>query len=80
MVAFGSAPGVPNWGGLLKRLVKQDFERHHLAFDILYIVDGARMWYSGAPCSDAVLSPDIPGASDLDMNAILPLALMPRNP
>lgn len=54
VVAFGSAPGVPNWGGLLKRLVQQDFERHHLAFDILYVVDGARNWYNGAcapPCS-----------------------------
>ena len=47
VVAFGSAPGVPNWGGLLKRLVQSEIDRHQLAFDILYVVDGARMWYSG---------------------------------
>ncbi|GBG71064.1 hypothetical protein CBR_g8363 [Chara braunii] len=47
VVAFGSAPGVPNWGGLLKR-VKNCLESKGFpaAFDTLYVVDPRRSWYS----------------------------------
>ena len=49
VVAFGSAPGVPNWGGLLKRVelagaANPDWQ----SFDVLFIVDGSRSWYNGA--------------------------------
>ena len=48
VVAFGSAPGVPNWAGLLKRVelagaVDPDWE----SFDVLFVVDGSRSWYDG---------------------------------
>ena len=46
-VAFGSAPGVPNWGGLLSRVRKAAKDSAHDCFDILYVVDPARSWYSG---------------------------------
>lgn len=49
VVAFGSAPGTPNWGGALKR-VREDFdsEAHaDISFDVLYVVDPDRSWYSG---------------------------------
>ncbi|GLJ22585.1 hypothetical protein SUGI_0425120 [Cryptomeria japonica] len=47
VVAFGSAPGVPNWGGLLRR-VKAEMTASNIlpAFDILYVVDGRRSWYT----------------------------------
>ena len=48
VVSFGSAPGVPNWGGLLPRIRKVAAEPAHEAFDILYVVDPERSWYSGA--------------------------------
>lgn len=47
VVAFGSAPGVPNWGGLLKRLAADLEQSLGLGFDVLYVVDGGRQWYSG---------------------------------
>ena len=54
IVAFGSAPGEPNWGGLLSRLRADASEAAHAAFDVLYVVDGARSWYGGGgPDADA---------------------------
>jgi Leucine-rich repeat (LRR) protein len=47
VVAFGSAPGVPNWGGLLKRIRAAGTEPAHNDFDVLYIVDPHRGWYCG---------------------------------
>lgn len=47
VVAFGSAPGVPNWGGLLNRMRKEAAEPAHAAFDVLYVVDPHRSWYCG---------------------------------
>lgn len=49
IVAFGSAPGTPNWGGVLRR-VRDDFDRDSHAdvnFDVLYVVDPERSWYHG---------------------------------
>ena len=49
IVAFGSAPGTPNWGGALRR-VRDDFDKDSHAdvnFDILYVVDPERSWYHG---------------------------------
>lgn len=49
IVAFGSAPGTPNWGGALKR-VRDDFDKEshaNISFDVLYVVDPDRSWYSG---------------------------------
>ncbi|CAM6122601.1 unnamed protein product [Calypogeia fissa] len=47
VVAFGSAPGVPNWGGLLKKVKVSMRQRSILpVFDILYVVDSARSWYT----------------------------------
>lgn len=51
VVAFGSAPGVPNWGSLLRRIAKAADDPAHAFFDVLYVVDAERSWYSGAPHS-----------------------------
>ena len=49
VVAFGSAPGVPNWGGLLKRVeLAGAADPDWQSFDVLFVVDGARSWYDGA--------------------------------
>ncbi len=45
VVAFGSAPGTPNWGGLLSRLDIPEDHKHNI--DVLYVVDPARAWYHG---------------------------------
>jgi len=47
VVAFGSAPGVPNWGGLLKRIRAAGTEPAHNDFDVLFVVDPYRGWYCG---------------------------------
>lgn len=47
VVAFGSAPGVPNWGGLLARVSKAAQDAAHECFDVLFVVDPGRSWYSG---------------------------------
>eukprot|EP00850_Spirogloea_muscicola_P008561 SM000045S16306 [mRNA] locus=s45:763467:768630:- [translate_table: standard] len=49
VVAFGSAPGVPNWAGLLKK-VRANMKEDNVipAFDTLYVVDPARSWYSAS--------------------------------
>ncbi|CAG9466477.1 unnamed protein product [Pedinophyceae sp. YPF-701] len=49
VVAFGSAPGEPNWGGLLKR-VRAGMEASSSPvadFDTLFVVDSQRSWYGG---------------------------------
>lgn len=47
VVAFGSAPGVPNWGGLLRRVkVAMLADNKTPAFDVLYVVDSRRSWYT----------------------------------
>ena len=46
-MAFGSAPGVPNWAGLLTRVRKAAQDTAHQCFDVLYVVDPARSWYNG---------------------------------
>lgn len=52
VVAFGSAPGEPNWGGLLSRLRRNAADSAHARFDVLYVVDGARSWYNGGDDND----------------------------
>lgn len=48
VVAFGSAPGVPNWGGLLKRVeLAGAAQTAWASFDVLFVVDGSRSWYAG---------------------------------
>ena len=48
VVAFGSAPGVPNWGGLLKRVeLAGAADPDWQSFDVLFVVDGSRSWYDG---------------------------------
>ena len=47
VVAFGSAPGEPNWGGLLSRIRRNAADSAHARFDVLFVVDGARSWYNG---------------------------------
>lgn len=53
IVAFGSAPGVPNWGGLLGRLRKAMPSGCQDKFDILFVVDPLRSWYSGNQSEDS---------------------------
>ena len=52
VVAFGSAPGEPNWGGLLSRIRRNAADPAHARFDVLYVVDGARSWYNGGDAAD----------------------------
>jgi hypothetical protein len=47
VVAFGSAPGVPNWGGLLRRVRAAADDPRLNDFDVLYVVDPHRAWYGG---------------------------------
>lgn len=55
VVAFGSAPGTPNWGGLLSRVYAAAEEDagdstepiDAAQFDVLYVVDPCRAWYGG---------------------------------
>jgi Leucine-rich repeat (LRR) protein len=47
IVSFGSAPGVPNWGGLLKKLRKKVGENDGKSYDVLYVCDVERSWYAG---------------------------------
>ena len=47
VVAFGSAPCVPNWGGLLKRVKELCTDPAHRCFDVLFVVDPSRAWYEG---------------------------------
>lgn len=47
VVSFGSAPGVPNWGGLLKKVRATATTPIEAAWDILYVVDPHRSWYGG---------------------------------
>lgn len=61
-VAFGSAPGVPNWGSLLQRAsdaMSNDDERF---FDTLFVVDPARAWYRGASRSILCAQSHVPAA------------------
>ncbi len=48
VVSFASAPGVPNWGGLVERIRRAAQEPAHKCFDVLYVVDAGRSWYNGA--------------------------------
>ncbi|GIL92310.1 hypothetical protein Vretimale_19518 [Volvox reticuliferus] len=45
IVAFGSAPGTPNWGGLLGKIYRMAGESRY--FDVLYVADPSRDWYGG---------------------------------
>jgi len=47
VVAFGSAPGEPNWGRLLARLRADPTTPAASSFDVLHVVDGGRSWYDG---------------------------------
>ena len=47
VVAFGSAPGLPNFGGLLRRIRNELQDPAHLEWDTLYVVDSCRNWYEG---------------------------------
>jgi len=47
VVSFGSAPGTPNWGGLLKKVRAAAMTPEEQNFDVLYVVDPARSWYGG---------------------------------
>ena len=47
VISFGSAPGIPNWAGLLKRIKSSASVPIEADFDVLYVVDPAREWYGG---------------------------------
>ncbi|KAK9918296.1 hypothetical protein WJX75_002936 [Coccomyxa subellipsoidea] len=47
VVSFASAPGVPNWGGLVERIRKEAKEPVQKCYDVLYVVDAGRSWYDG---------------------------------
>lgn len=51
VVSFGSAPGTPNWGGLLKKARAAAVDPREQGFDVLYVVDPHRSWYRGEPAS-----------------------------
>eukprot|EP00878_Enallax_costatus_P005986 GHUV01006278.1.p2 GENE.GHUV01006278.1~~GHUV01006278.1.p2 ORF type:complete len:465 (+),score=146.42 GHUV01006278.1:1741-3135(+) len=47
VVAFGSAPGLPNWGGVMRQVYAAAEAPDHTNFDVLYMVDSHRSWYCG---------------------------------
>jgi hypothetical protein len=47
VVSFGSAPGTPNWGGLLRKVREAAETPAEQDFDVLYVVDPHRSWYGG---------------------------------
>lgn len=47
VVAFGSAPGLPNWGGVMRQVSAAAEAPEHSNFDVLYVVDPHRSWYCG---------------------------------
>ncbi|GBF94601.1 hypothetical protein Rsub_06716 [Raphidocelis subcapitata] len=48
VVAFGSAPGLPNWGGVLRQVQgSMEADGAVSAFDVLFVVDPFRDWYRG---------------------------------
>lgn len=49
VVSFGSAPGTPNWGGVLGKVRAKAVEAGDggADFDVAYIVDPHRSWYRG---------------------------------
>ena len=47
VVTFASAPGLPNWGGLLRKVHERMAEPAYQCFDTLYVVDPSRSWYHG---------------------------------
>ncbi|CAD7697524.1 unnamed protein product [Ostreobium quekettii] len=60
VVAFGSAPGVPNWGGLLKRvqskIAASEEDLRSVTFDTLFVVDPKRSWYGASESDDGMLN------------------------
>jgi len=66
VVALGSAPGTPNWGGLLGRLYREAGDRkEERAFDVLYVVDPARQWYGNNEQDGAGAMPDSAASASL---------------
>jgi hypothetical protein len=47
VVSFGSAPGTPNWGGVLGKIRAAATSAEEADFDVLYVVDPHRAWYGG---------------------------------
>lgn len=47
LVAFGSAPGEPNWGGVVAKVRASCSDLAQREFDVLYVVDTRRSWYDG---------------------------------
>ena len=67
VVTFASAPGVPNWGGVLGRLAREATPEEK-QFDILFVCDGGRNWYSGV--SNIPLPPSIVSKSPLHRDSL----------
>eukprot|EP00967_Tisochrysis_lutea_P063111 scaffold81314_cov21-Tisochrysis_lutea.AAC.1 len=63
VVAFGSAPGTPNWAGLLSRLYKAAQSEAERDFDVLCVVDPARSWFGGLDADGGVLASNISSSS-----------------
>eukprot|EP00897_Mesotaenium_endlicherianum_P006528 jgi/Mesen1/5903/ME000003S06934 len=58
VVAFGSAPGVPNWGGLLRKIrAAMEADGTPAAFDTLFVVDPARSWFTHGPRGHSEAAP-----------------------
>lgn len=66
VVSFGSAPGVPNWGGLLKRVRAAATAPIEAAWDVLYVVDPHRSWYGGG--DDSIINNDDASTSQNNNN------------
>ena len=56
VITFASAPGLPNWGGLLRKVHQNAAEPAHQCFDTLYVVDPSRSWYDGETPAFAYIS------------------------
>ena len=54
VVAFGSAPGVPNWGRLLDRVAESmRTAADRTPFDVYFVVDPGRQWFGGGTADAA---------------------------
>lgn len=50
---------MPNWGGLLARVSRAAQEAAHECFDVLFVVDPGRSWYSGEALMTILLNTGI---------------------
>lgn len=70
VVAFGSAPGVPNWGGLLRKVKKaMSSDANAAPFDVLFVVDPTRSWFAHGPLTGSQEGEEVGQQENKGLNA-----------